>query len=181
MYPREHGPWDAVDRCMCCGDGRGGNKQCYLTTRWALQSLGSEWGRSNYIDTWSEIVIDIYEKLLFKSGVFRSVHYAYTPQDGLILSNIPEGMRPKGVVVSDLRWPDGNEGIAIRKAGGALIKLLRNGSLTGAQAGHQSELAVDRVPDAFFDVVVDNREWELPHLEEHLSILASKKFRVKED
>lgn len=166
-YPREHGPWvqDKVGtyRCACCNvpqlGRRAGEDKCFLTARFALQWLGTEWGRTCYVNTWTDFVLDVAESLLRRSGILRSVHYSYTPWDGLIVTNVPTGPKPNGVVVSDLRWPVGNEGLAIRKAGGLLAKMKRGEGLEGAIAAHESERAMAGVPDEHFDIIIDNREW----------------------
>jgi hypothetical protein len=61
-YPREHTfDWHAKT-CLCCGaflDDLGA--QCYLTPRFALQQLGTEWGRSMYPDIWVDFAFRIVE------------------------------------------------------------------------------------------------------------------------
>ncbi len=64
-YPREHGPFDVSGgRCRCCSvdifllDERGASRpQCYLTPRFALQQLGTAWGRTCYPNVWVELAI----------------------------------------------------------------------------------------------------------------------------
>lgn len=178
-YPRAHGPWvkdaEGAIRCACCNvyelGRRAGEKQCYLTTRFALQWLGTEWGRTCYEGTWTEYTLDIAKKLL-RSGILRSVHYSYTPWDGLALTNVPIGPHAKGIVIPDLRWPAGNEGSAIRATGGKLLKMKRGEGLTAGGA-HESEAAMAGVPDSFFDFVIDNREWTHEQLYAYLSDLAT--------
>lgn len=168
-YPREHGPW-VFGKCACCNAAfvEGTSKQCYLTSRFALQQLGTEWGRNNYVNTWTDPVMDAADKLLNKSGILRSVHYSYTPWDGIIVSNVPKGPRPRGVVISDLRWPAGNEGQTILGGGGYIYKLLRGEGLEGAAGQHDSERAMLGVPDSYYSGIIDNREWTLEQLEADL-------------
>jgi hypothetical protein len=178
-YPRNHGPWvkdgDESYRCMCCNIVSLGvpgkpeqDQQCYLTTRFALQQLGTEWGRTCYIGTWTDIALDAAVKVARMSGVLRSVHYSYTPFEGLALSSVPVGPRPNGVVISDLRWPAANEGSAIRAVGGFLAKMKRGEGLAGGSGAHESETAMACVPDAHFDIVIDNREWSHEQLYSYL-------------
>ncbi len=66
-YPREHGPY--VDcKCTCCGLYTGAytlpemmaaekTHPCYLTPRFALQQLGTAWGRTCYPNVWVELAI----------------------------------------------------------------------------------------------------------------------------
>lgn len=174
-YPREHGPWVTKDdlRCVCCNvlkEG-GDNTQCFLTARWALQSLGTEWGRSNYSNTWIDPVLDIYHKLCHQSGILRSVHYSYTPWDGLVSRSVPNGPKPTGVVISDLRWPAGNEGQSIKREDGILVKLLRGDGLVGAAGMHESEQCIGRTHNSTFDHIIDNREYSLEQLSDHLNTL----------
>lgn len=62
-YPREH-VWksDLDDNrwvCSCCGCAclLGDENPCYLTPRFALQQLGSEWGRICYPNVWVDLAI----------------------------------------------------------------------------------------------------------------------------
>lgn len=63
-YPRSH-TWGelAVDEsgvvytCVCCGVTTHLVRQCYLTPRFALQQLGSEWGRVCYPNVWVDLAI----------------------------------------------------------------------------------------------------------------------------
>jgi len=104
--------------------------------------------------------------LLHKSGVLRSVHYSYDVQQGLICTNVPMGPKPKGVVISDVRFL--NEVKAIKAAGGYVIKLLRGEGLEGAAGQHKSETELQGIPLELFDRVIDNREWGLDQLESYL-------------
>lgn len=65
-YLRNHGP--SLDgRCMCCGFGfdlfplglatEESQPPCFLTPRFALQQLGTEWGRGCYPDIWIEYAV----------------------------------------------------------------------------------------------------------------------------
>jgi len=183
-YPRPHGPWvvsDGEERCACCNTTRerASAVQCFLTARFACQQLGTEWGRLCYPATWTDIVMDASSKLLFQNGTIRSLFYVYTPWDGITTTYVPGGTRPRGVVVSDLRWPTGNEGEAIRNAGGILVKLKRGDGLSGAVGAHESERAVTDTNDSFYDEVIDNRDtaegvFTLEQLDQQLGIMAKK-------
>ena len=175
-YPRKHGSWVSTKdgyRCACCNIFQPGSseKQCYLTTRFALQRLGTEGVRDCYENVWVDIVVDAAHKLLHMNGIARSLFYSYTPWDGLITTNVPDGPRPMGVAISDLRWPNGSEGEGIRAAGGQLWKMKYGDGLGGAASTHRSESEVRAVPDAFYDVTVDNRAFTLDELEANIAEL----------
>ncbi len=62
-YPREHTM--TLDGCMCCGISytNRNNVCCYLTPRYALQTLGANWGRDCYQDIWINAAIAQAHKL----------------------------------------------------------------------------------------------------------------------
>lgn len=178
-YPRSHGPWVGKPnsdnkfelRCACCSvlqadvdilRGSGLVEPCFLTARYALQQLGSEWGRDCYENTWVDFTLNV-ATLLLRSD--SGLHY--TPWDGLFEATIHPHFRIKGVVISDVRWPGGNEGQAIVDVGGKLMKMLRGEGLAGGPGQHQSEKAMD-VPDRIFHFLIDNRKYELRQLEQHM-------------
>lgn len=57
-YPRRHGPLND-GYCACCGKWAmlRDATPCYLTPRFALQQLGTEWGRMCYEDTWVRLAV----------------------------------------------------------------------------------------------------------------------------
>jgi hypothetical protein len=176
-YPRLHGPWIEVEgkkRCACCNvlvdfyD----DSQCYLTARYALQTLGTEWGRRCYPNTWVDLAMYDARCLLERNGILRSVHYSYTPWDGLMMSNVPTGPKPKGVAISDVRWPDGNEGKAIKENGGFLVQMLRGTGLEGAAGQHESEKNMG-VASTIYDRQIPNDTMSLDELEEFMGKVAA--------
>lgn len=132
-------------------------QRIYLTPRFALQTLGTEWGRLCYRDIWIEYGLRVAKELL--DGYSR-----YTPKEGLVVTEKDQGICP-GVVFSDLRFQ--NEFDAVRKAGGVLCRVKRpslEDSRVGIE-GHASEEEQKRVPDSFFDVIFNNdKEGDLDHL-----------------
>jgi hypothetical protein len=153
-YPREHGPWDDEGRCQCCGrqgksylvgdfagdsgmyiervwEAVSNTPSCYLTPRFVMRWLGTEAGRMFYADTWTRITLNAATKILRVSGIV-------------------------GVVIPDVRWPAGNEGRAIRAAGGELWLVERDGTAQQgtAVAKHASE--TQPVPDDAFDTILKN-------------------------
>jgi hypothetical protein len=179
-YPRDHGPWVEVEgrsgkqrRCACCNVEWSfeDESQCFLTTRYALQQLGTEWGRSCYPNTWVDLALETARCLLQRSGILRSLFYSYTPWDGLITTNTPMGEKPRGVAISDLRWPAGNEGEMIRREGGILLQMLRGVGLAGAAGKHESEKNLE-VSRNIFNMNIDNNAMSLEELEEYMTRLA---------
>jgi hypothetical protein len=119
-----------------------------LTPRYALQTLGTEWGRNCYEDVWIEYGIRI-AKELNQTG-----YCTYTEKEGLVEHEKDQGLIG-GVVFSDLRFK--NEFEAVRKAGGILIRIKREGYEGGVGiAGHASEAEQKEVSDSYFDYVIEN-------------------------
>ncbi len=174
-YPREHAfPYNTMsmvgvsdeDRrkamfCACCGwDAGASNRdaskapQCYLTPRYALQLLGTEWGRKCYGNVWVDYALRTAKKILTE-------RYSYSQQHGLIIvkgSSVgPTTMLSthSGVVVPDCRFR--NEIDAIHAAGGRVIRIKRDlAGLKGAAAQHASEKEQQSIPDSDFDYIIDN-------------------------
>lgn len=145
-YPREHGPW-VDDKCRCCGSTNS-NTQCFLTPRYALQALGTEWGRVNYQDTWVDLCLRIAPRVIGRGSGY------YTPWEG-IRSRYVSDPEVKGIVISDVRFR--NEITAIQKAGGRVVRVRRPGAgLKGASGLHQSEIEQLSIPDEAFDEVTQN-------------------------
>lgn len=151
-FPREHGPWTKDGYCGCCGienDSDMPRVQCYLTPRYALQQLGTEWGRAMYENVWIDEVIRTAEFLLEKPGgdyhrrvgPARMTKFAGEGDDRRIEEDT--SVMVKGVVVSDVRYP--NEATAIRKAGGRIWRTVHGQGLKGAAGTHTSETLVHSV------------------------------------
>lgn len=119
----------------------------FLTPRFALQALGTEWGRNCYNNTWIDYGIRVAKELLF--GYAR-----YTAKDGLILTEKDVGICP-GVVISDCRFR--NEFDAIKKVSGMMVRIKRPGYHGSVGiAGHASEEEQKTLPDNIFDWIVTN-------------------------
>lgn len=189
-YPREH-TWShtaevvvlgerVVPTCACCGAKREtsahreGNDltyedvtpPCYLTPRFALQKLGTEFGRACYPNVWVEKTLKTARALLFGGEPFK-----YTPSQGLrSLMGVPEIPELHlGVAIPDVRFR--NEITGIRAGGGKVIRVVRPGAgLAGAAGLHPSEKEQAEIPDEEFDGVIVN-DGTLLDLQEKVSML----------
>lgn len=127
----------------------------YLTPRFALQTLGTEWGRACYENVWIDYGLRVAHTVL--EG------HDYDPYRGIVLRTKPPVLFPvRGVVFSDLRFQ--NEFDAFKKAGALMVRIHRPGTepVVGLP-GHASERDQHVVPDTAFDVVLRNTS-TLAHL-----------------
>ena len=168
-YPREHAYVEGISTCLCCGLLQGNEAVCYLTPRYALQLLGTEYGRHCFNDIWVNYGLRVADSLLHKSGILRSLFYSYDRKLGLQTSNTPSpsGFRPKGVVFSDIRFL--NEVQAIREAGGYVYQLTRGQGLRGGAGQHKSETEMKSIPKELFAGIINNKNWSLGQLQIHMS------------
>lgn len=146
-YPRPCracGGGDSSLPCALCGN----TGKTFLTTREALQRLGTEWGRECYPNTWVDLAIRT-AKTLLRGGPIE-----YSQQYGLItLDASPR--TTSGVAIPDVRFR--NELTAIRAAGGKVIRVFRPGAgLDGSGALHLSETEQAGIHDSEFDAVIQN-------------------------
>lgn len=132
--------------CICCGV-EDFTKQCYLTPRYTLQQLGTEWARACYDDTWVEYVVRIAERLQ------RGDCY-YDKQTGLrSCVSVSDVMEPKkSVVIPDVRFK--NEIIGLKKAGAKLVRIVRPG-YEEPKWDHISETEQLQIPNKDFDYIFD--------------------------
>lgn len=128
----------------------------YLTPRYALQLLGTEWGRTCYPNTWVDLAIRTARELLRGEGVVLG----YIPSQGLFYnSGINPDEKPmeraKGVVIPDVRFR--NEFEAIRAGGGYIVRVVRPGAgLKHAYGAHASEVEQTKIEDSEFDALIKN-------------------------
>ena len=110
-YGQCHGPGD--ESCPACK-----GQPVYLTPRYALQTLGTEWGRNCFPDVWAVC------------GVRRALEYLRGPVDEPI------------AVITDCRFV--NEAKAVRDAGGEVWRIVRrNHFLPPEILNHPSEQEQD--------------------------------------
>jgi hypothetical protein len=161
--------------CACCGleaqskvvyaDDHDEQRQiedvgpCYLTTRYALQQLGTGWGRDCYGDTWVMVTLRDARLLLGMDKSREVSGYWYDQKRGL-LSNFKTNHIPDfipGVILTDVRYL--NEIRAVQAAGGKVVRVVRPGAgLQGGAALHSSETEQAALPDSVFDAVIANDE-----------------------
>lgn len=129
----------------------------FLTPRFALQSIGTDWGRNCYLNTWVDYGIRTAKKIL--EGQY------YTPKTGLqpisqesfkYQDNFK--YRIDGVVFSDVRFM--NELNAIKEAGGKVIRIKRQMTTPYDEKAmnlqHDSETELPNTSDELFDYIIDN-------------------------
>jgi hypothetical protein len=121
----------------------------HLTPRYALQTLGTEWGRDCYDNVWIEYGIRVAKELL-------EGYSTYSVQEGLKPVEKDVG-RIGGVVFSDLRFR--NEFDTVKKAQGKMIRIYRPGYGGDVGiSGHASEAEQKTIMDQEFDSIVVNHE-----------------------
>lgn len=141
----------------------------YLTAREALQSLGTEWGRHRYENTWIEKGLRTAKALLGDRGhtlaydarrglheaePHESIHHMVT-RGGFVEQKWGGTQKARGVAIPDVRFK--NEMLGIRAAGGVVIRVRRaKAGLSAGFAAHASEAEQLDVPDSFFDYVAIN-------------------------
>jgi hypothetical protein len=143
----------------------------YLTPRYALQQLGTEWGRTCYPNIWIEYALRVAKVLLLTGPSGRDdlrtdgmPIFRYGAREGLQPAYTYPGDTPKGVVISDVRFL--NEVDAIRAAGGHIWRIERPGAgLTGAAAQHVSEQEQNSIAKAKIASVLNNQNGPLGELE----------------
>jgi hypothetical protein len=143
-------PWDSTREV----DGWG---HSYLTPRYALQQLGTEWGRNCYPDVWVDHALRVAKKILtpFEPNhkIVKEGWYCYTQVEGF--NNTFDIKEPGGVVISDIRF--NNELAAIKKVG-RVVQVVRAGAgLEGAAGTHRSEAEQDGFADDDFDHIIVNQ------------------------
>ena len=160
-YPRPKHTWPETEvlrdrrwHCLCCGKvwDEDGNGQCYLTPRFALQKLGTEWGRDCYPNVWVDCAIRTARGLL-KANIDQ-VPVIYDRVLGIDQDHDYDPCPYRGVVISDVRFK--NEIDAIRKAGGTLVRVVRGTGLGGEAGKHASEAEMSEIPDSEFNVMIEN-------------------------
>lgn len=143
-YPRENHVFDANWKCKCCGAVNPDSK-CYLTARYALQTLGTEWSRNCDPLTWPRKLMQTAIRLQ-EGGVY------YTPKKGFeYLYELGQIFTPRAhTVVCDVRFRNELEYIAAN--GGYTLLVERPvASLGGAlNSSHPSEVDLNSLsPDQF--------------------------------
>lgn len=128
----------------------------YLTPRYSLQKLGTEWGRECYENVWVDYTLRVAQKI-------STGQYLYDSQLGLRSATWlehPDGLLKvkKNVVIPDVRFR--NELDALHKVDAKVIRIRRSrGTTLDAEAAqHASERDQADIPDSDFDFVLNNVE-----------------------
>jgi hypothetical protein len=114
-----------------------------LTPRYALQQLGTEYGRRMFEDVWIDYALKMAERIFTAEKDWG--YPGYTPEHGF---NQGAQHPARGVVIPDIRFA--NELSRIREAGGR-IWYRPDGGLPGAHANHLSEAGLN---DFTFDAEI---------------------------
>lgn len=132
--------------------GPGGQCFHYLTPRYALQQLGTEWGRNCYDNVWIDYALRLAKKA--EEYAATETPYEYSPLLGLRTLGIVAYL-PGRVVIPDCRFR--NEFEAVKEAGGKMLRVIRPGAgLSGDAGTHKSETEQDSIEDDEFDEIIVN-------------------------
>lgn len=136
--------------CDCCGWDEGSlvrnqskPPQCYLTPRYALRLLGTEWGRTCYPDTWTNLAVETAKRIF--DGMMYSQTRGFYQEDIFPVSC---------VVIPDVRFK--NEIDFIQRGGGKVVRIIRPVDRQGSVDLHPSESEALEVPDSAFDCCIHN-------------------------
>lgn len=139
--------------------GSSGNRNSIasgVVLRQALQSLGTEWGRGLWADTWVNLLLRTCEALE-KGGV------RYTQEEGL-LPDPHVSERPNVVLVTDVRFR--NEAQLLREHGAKIVRIVRElPKRDEAFRSHISENDMAEASDDDFDRTIVNEDLDKAILE----------------
>jgi hypothetical protein len=140
----------------------------YLTARYALQKLGTEFARDCSDDVWVSY-------LLRTCTVLERGYHGYDRTRGLIPLDSPYAIEPKrdavrAVVVPDIRFV--NEIDGLRNRGATMVRLIRIGD--EPKWDHRSETEQLSVADDAFDEVIRCASGDLEQLQRSAHLLAAK-------
>ena len=136
-----------------------------LTPRYALQQLGTAWGRQQcWSDVWVAYAMRVAKKLM-------TLGVSYDPKVGLCdpsayIARDPEHalrMSPGGVVFNDLRFK--NELAYVKNNGGKVIRIKRPVKELFVPNDHLSENDLNDVPDSDFDYIIEGTEKSVGYLQ----------------
>jgi hypothetical protein len=120
-----------------------------LSPRYALQTLGTEWGRECYQDIWVDYAMRVAKRLL-ESGY---THYSSERGVWTKPASMQLPVNRIGVVITDVRFK--NEILAIKERGGKVVRIKRPG-YEKPKWNHPSETEQMEVPADAFDYIFHN-------------------------
>lgn len=142
-------------QCGCWGEESPPECTVYLTPRFALQILGTEFGRTCYPNTWIDKSIQIAQQLLANPEYMR-----YSAKRGLFTDDAPKKKEePKGVAISDVRFR--NELTGVRGVEGQLWRVKPPATHTRNNEtwrGHLSETEQNEIADSEFNRIIVNNK-----------------------
>lgn len=120
---------------------RKGKSPEFLTPRYALQTLGTGWGRDCYENIWVDYTMRVAKEILDGKGYSREIGLYDTIY------------RANGVCIADCRYLNEVEGV--RNAGGKVIRIVRP-EVSSPKFMHTSETEQAGIPDHYFDAIIVN-------------------------
>jgi hypothetical protein len=141
----------AVWTCVRCGQTENTTScDVYLTPRFAIQTLGTEWGRRCYANTWVDLALLDAEQIVSDQGD----RFRYVPEFGLVPRAASES-RHTGVAIPDVRMQ--NELDGLKASGAPVYRIVRPAAgLRGSSARHESESGQLLISDDEFTQVLLN-------------------------
>lgn len=127
----------------------------HLTARYALQTLGTEWGRGCYEDVWVALAMRHAERI-------ATGRWAYSPSGGVLRSPTRACSTKVHTVFSDMRFR--NEFEYVRRHGAKTLRVTRPVPKLFIDNAHPSENDLNDVPDSEFDYVIHGKGADVPDL-----------------
>lgn len=116
-------PWDNTPHMdpQVVADIIGPGTEAYLTPRYALQQLGTEWGRDCYNDVWVNYALRVAKKLLCDSGV------AYVRTKGIVTALSRDEVLEEGASAELYFYDPGEKGLNVDLSWDPRFSLVRPG------------------------------------------------------
>jgi hypothetical protein len=170
-YPRMHDwidPKDGVYTCACCtatcrrGD-QPSKDPCYLTPRYSLQILGTEWGRHCYKTVWSELGVRSALSILVDDQ-------DYAPEHGVYCKDQYSGPPYASVVIPDIRFR--SEIDVLRRVSKVPVRIvrLRRPGFDAPAYNHPSETEQASITDQEFDYIYEGSD-SLDDIDQRVAVL----------
>jgi hypothetical protein len=135
-----------------------------LTPRIALQTLGTEWGRSVHPDIWVNYAKDVIKKMLIGG-------YKYSQTDGLVRTDSRD--YSPFIIITDARFR--NEVVNMALLGSKVWKIESRNDVV--KSTHQSETELSDISASLFDAIIHNsKEMGLNLLKDRVQNIYNEQF-----